>query len=339
MKHKIIKKKDIAGFINSLIGEYRVFAPVQKGRQAFFREIGSGSEVFLDYQNTTNSPKEAFFPQSERLFAYGLDKKGLKLTVPSEEKKRVVFGIRPCDARSFSMLDPVFDGEKYKDVYYLNKRAATIVIGLGCNKPPATCFCTSVAGNPFSTDGLDLLLVDIGEEYAAEAITDKGERFMEGREGFGEASPDNMVSMGKVKESAEASMSPSVKIDGLSEKLPGLFDHPIWDSLHEKCLGCGICTYLCPTCHCFDIIDEAAESTGERVRIWDSCQFKLFTQETSGANPRPAAKDRLKQRIMHKFSYFRDNYDQTACVGCGRCILHCPVNLDIRRILAGINSI
>ncbi len=112
----------------------------------------------------------------------------------------------------------------------------------------------------------------------------------------------------------------------------------MWGDLTETCLGCGVCTYLCPTCHCFDICDEAATAAGERIRVWDSCQFPLFTQEASGANPRPSGKERFRQRIMHKFSYLPKERDMAGCVGCGRCVAECPVNLDIREVLEKLSQ-
>ena len=122
----------------------------------------------------------------------------------------------------------------------------------------------------------------------------------------------------------------------LKKSLDNLFEDPLWNKLAEKCLGCGICTYLCPACHCFDILDEEAGPDGKRIRIWDSCQFPLFTLQTSGFNPRPKVKERFRQRIMHKFSYLVDEHGVFGCSGCGRCVTACPVNLDIRQALNDI---
>jgi ferredoxin len=117
------------------------------------------------------------------------------------------------------------------------------------------------------------------------------------------------------------------------------FEHPFWDTLHKKCLACGTCTFMCPTCHCFDIQDEVKAEDGKRMRNWDSCMFPLFTKETSGHNPRPSQKERWRQRVMHKFRYFVDNFNAIACVGCGRCVMYCPVNMDIRKIVEDISKL
>jgi sulfhydrogenase subunit beta (sulfur reductase) len=117
-----------------------------------------------------------------------------------------------------------------------------------------------------------------------------------------------------------------------------MIESPFWNRVHEKCIGCGACTFLCPTCHCFDISDEAQGKSGRRVRSWDSCLFPLYSLETSGHNPRPSGRERTRQRLMHKFNYFPKNFKKVACVGCGRCILYCPVNFDIRQALKEINA-
>jgi NAD-dependent dihydropyrimidine dehydrogenase PreA subunit len=117
------------------------------------------------------------------------------------------------------------------------------------------------------------------------------------------------------------------------------FEHPFWATIHGKCLACGTCTYLCPTCHCFDISDEVKGSDGVRIRSWDSCMFPLFTKETSGHNPRTSQKERWRQRTMHKFKYYVDNFKAISCVGCGRCVMYCPVNIDIRKIIEDISKL
>jgi sulfhydrogenase subunit beta (sulfur reductase) len=338
MKTKTIKKQDIASFLEALLTEYKVLAPVERDERVSFEEISSGNEVVLDYQNTTMSPKGVLFPQTERLFSYSTTNHSPDIAAPSFEKKpQLIFGIRPCDARSFLLFDLVFDGE-YSDPYYINRRGNTLLVSMGCVRPPAPCFCTSVGGGPFSTDGSDLLLIETGDEYLIQIVTDKGAQLLEER-GFKDAGKDALTLAQKAIKAAEASMGAGVAIDGLKEKLDRGFENPIWQELTEKCLGCGVCTYLCPTCHCFDIVDEAEGSIGQRIRTWDSCQFPLFTLQASGVNPRPTVKERFRQRIMHKFSYMIEICNQIGCVGCGRCVTECPVNLDIRHVIESISRL
>jgi ferredoxin len=338
MKPKILAKKAVAKFLDDLLEEYEVFAPMKREVLVVFDGLHSGGEACLDYKNSKRPPKEMLFPQSEILFTYtSIDDPSKIETPPSPEKPRLLFGTRPCDARNSLLLDKVFNGEQYKDTYYRDRRASLVVVGIGCIQPCPTCFCTSVGGGPFSREGSDILLIDIGDDYVAQVVSDQGEKLLEGRD-LEDAGTDKLSLVKKVIRDAEASMTSEVKIDGLTEKLGKIYDDPIWGPLTEKCLSCGVCTYLCPTCHCFDIVDEGRDSGGKRIRIWDTCQFPLFTLQASGANPRPSNKERLRQRFMHKFKYFVDDYGQIGCVGCGRCIRECPVNLDIRQVVTALSN-
>jgi len=338
MKESEIAKTEVVNLLDTLIKEYRVFAPVEQNGFITFQEIHSGSEAFLDYINSKKPPKEIFFPQSERLFSYDLSRgEGWDVEEPASEKKqRIIFGIRPCDARSLVLLDNVFDGKPYKDPYYTDKRKNTTIIALGCNHPGSTCFCTSLRGGPFSQEGSDLLLIDIGQKYILQVVTEKGEKITKKYNEVKEAEDHSLSLMQDTIKTAEASMKSKIDVQKITEKLGSIFDDPFWDLISEKCLGCAVCTYLCPTCHCFDITDEVISQAGERVRTWDSCAFPSFTLEASGVNPRPSNKERYRQRIMHKFDYFVASHGMAACVGCGRCIKECPVNLDIRVVLNSI---
>jgi len=330
---KTIRKKDVASFLDSLVQDYKVFAPLRRDGLILFETIASGSEAFLEYQNSKMSPKDMLFPQSERLFSYSSTKDEVHIEAPPAEKMpQLIFGIRPCDAIGFTLLDKVFGGN-HRDPYYKTRRDRTLVVSLGCVRPQGTCFCTSVGGGPFSVEGSDLSLIDIGDEYVVRISSKKGAKFLE-KSGLANAEETTLALAEEVIETAEAGIRLSFALEGLNHALNKMFNDPVWQELTEKCLGCGVCTYLCPTCHCFDIADEAGSVDGERVRTWDSCQFPLFTLQASGVNPRPTVKERFRQRIMHKFSYLIDDQEQIGCVGCGRCVIECPVNLDIRRVLA-----
>lgn len=327
----IISKKDLAGFLDGLLGEYEVLAPVKQDGNVDFQKINSGEQAYLQYSNSKKPPKGILFPQSEKLFCYETTQDGVKVEESYDDAKKVIFGIRPCDAKSFTMLDSAFKNDQYEDPYYYKRRENSVVVGFGCNQPCGTCFCTSVGSGPFDTTGSDVFLTDMGEEYLVEAVTDKGKAFL-AKYKLQDGSPD----ASKIK---EAAVVPSkVNLEGLKGKLDVNFYDEIWNSLWEKCLGCAACTYLCPTCHCFDIVEEADGGKGCRIRNWDACMFPLFTLHGSGHNPRTTGKERVRQRIMHKFKYFQDKFEQTACVGCGRCIKNCPVNLDIRVLLDTIQQ-
>jgi sulfhydrogenase subunit beta (sulfur reductase) len=334
---KILRKDRLPGFLERLVAERRVFAPVKEGEVILIREIDSPSQVILQYRNAKESPKSVLFPQRESLFRYRMEKGKAEVDVPSGETKgRVLFGIRPCDARGLSLLDKVFSGG-CSDPYYIDKRSSTVVVSLACADPNPSCFCLSMGGGPCSAEGSDVLLLDLGDRYVAEAVTEKGAALLKD-EAFEESDGTSLDLAEKVKKKAGASMQPLAKKENLEQKLDRLFNDPVWKDLAESCLGCGICTYLCPTCHCFDLCDEASGQAGERIRVWDTCQFPLFTQQASGFNPRPTVRERFRQRIMHKLSYLPKSQSMTGCVGCGRCVTECPVNLDIREVMVSLSE-
>ncbi len=331
---KNISKKNMNGFIQSLTRDYIILAPINVDGIFAFKPLDNSPGIEPNYQNSKKPPKEVFFPQSETMFRY---RNGKVVSTEKVSQKMVLLAIRPCDAKANLLLDNVFKQKDYEDVYYINKRENSIIIGLGCNRPLGTCFCTSFGGGPFSKEGLDVLLIDIGDKYLVDVVTDRGKEFLTYK--FSKATEEELKLAGKIRNESEKSIKSRVDTKALKEKLDKILEHPFWDKLSEKCIECGVCSYLCPTCHCFDIADEVVNSQGERVRNWDSCMFPLFTLQTSGHNPRPTGRERMRQRVMHKFNYFVENYEEMACVGCGRCIMNCPVNIDIRKVLKEIPKI
>jgi sulfhydrogenase subunit beta (sulfur reductase) len=340
MEKRLIKKEALAGIAKKVAEEFLVWAPVKKEDNVLFVPLQKDEEPFFAYLNSKNAPKNVFFPHTETMMKYTRTPKGMVFS--AEENKAeasVLFGVRPCDARSFVLLDMLFDQEKYKDQYYINKRNNTTIIALACVQPPyATCFCTSVDGEPVDDKGADILLTDIGGDYLVEFVTPKGEKLAKY---FGETKADAAADSKKkeIAEKAKQAISSKIPAHEVKSILDNNFEHPFWATIHGKCLACGTCTYLCPTCHCFDISDEAKGGDGVRIRSWDSCMFPVFTKETSGHNPRTSQKERWRQRVMHKFKYYVDNFEAIACVGCGRCVMSCPVNLDIRKVIEDISKL
>ncbi|MDI6708585.1 MAG: 4Fe-4S dicluster domain-containing protein [Candidatus Thermoplasmatota archaeon] len=339
---RIILKPKIQEFVSKLLKEYELYAPVKENDLINFSAINTNSEIAYDYYNSTKPPKQILFTQSETLFKFKLGRKSAEIEMPENSKKeKIILGIRPCDAKSFSLLDKVFDNE-YKDNYYLTKRRSTILIGLSCPNPKATCFCTSLGSTPFSKENLDLLLTDIGESYYVEIVTERGAKTIKvADELFSKPTKKEEEKRAEAQVEAEKKIVRHLSINKIPDQLEDIYDATIWESIGEKCIGCGICAYLCPTCHCFDINDElsASRTKGARIRTWDYCTHQIYTLQTSGFNPRPTQKYRVRNRIYHKFKYLHDNFNILGCVGCGRCIEHCPVNIDVTEILSKINSV
>jgi sulfhydrogenase subunit beta (sulfur reductase) len=329
-----IDKEHTADFLNKLIKSYRVVAPVNNEKMIRFQEISSSDEIETEYTNTLFASKEILFPQTEVLFTV---KKKYGKTVIEEpapiEKDWIIFGVRPCDAQGLENSFKVFASGLHKDKAYLEKRERTIVIGLACDEPMNTCFCTSVGGSPSGRVGMDMLFTDLGDKYYVEVLTERGLGLIDQAEGTEQLSEKDLDEAKGIWESAEKSIKKIDDIEKLEAKLEEMFDDPIWDDLSQKCIGCGTCAFMCPTCLCFDILDEETPEGVKRIRIWDTCQFPLFTLHGSGHNPRPSSKERVRQRVMHKFCYFPHEHGHTSCVGCGRCIRECPVDYDVRETL------
>lgn len=335
---KKIRKDEMGSLIDGLLKTFEVLAPVRTGNNAEFKRVNHADEICLDFANSRIPPKKMFFPQSEVLFRYR--KKETTFQIESTEdshKERILLGVRPCDIHAVKLLDRVFDGDVHRDPYFLGKREKTIIIAMGCHQPAMTCFCSSMESSPFSREGADIFLTDIGPAYTVDILTSRGKQILDGRR-LKDASSDEIEKGKQIESTAEQNLATQVARTGLREKLDQIVDSEFWRHVHEKCIGCGICTFLCPTCHCFDILDEGRDTKGQRVRHWDSCLFPLYTQEASGNNPRPTGRERMRQRIMHKFNYFVESFGKTACVGCGRCVTYCPVNLDIRRVIEQIRD-
>jgi ferredoxin len=197
-----------------------------------------------------------------------------------------------------------------------------------------------VGGGPFDEEGLDVLLTDVGEVFLARVLTPKGEQLMEASGSF-EPADQGLVERAKaLDQEAREKIESKVDTSMLAEKdTLALYGADFWEAVHFSCVNCGICTYLCPTCWCFDIQDETHGRAGHRIRNWDACMFPLFTLHASGHNPRGQKIDRVRQRFMHKLKYYVDTYKNgVACVGCGRCVQHCPVNIDIREVITLMNE-
>lgn len=331
-----LPKEDLVKFLDSCREEYKVYGPAHDNGDVILRELAPDESPELQYSNFTLTPKSFFFPRCEVLCSY----KGDELRdVPIPDEKILVFGMRPCDARGMVLLDKVF-GEfgKGRDPYYAQRRENSVVIGLACSDPAESCFCTSVGGDPAGAEGSDILAACVKDGLLLESRTDKGQALMM-RAGDLLSSPPADVEAEMERTAGEARKRiPVLALEGLKEKLDADFDSELWDRIAAVCLGCGLCTYQCPTCHCFDITDEGKSGEGQRIRTWDSCQYALFTMHASGHNPRPQKTQRMRQRILHKFLYTVDNIGDQFCVGCGRCVKHCPVNLDIREALTALRE-
>ena len=336
---KVLSKKAFPQWVKKL-ESYTIYSPRQDGDFWNYEVIKNSEIIDLDYLNTVLSPKKIIFPQREVLLEFSTsNEEELKVNeVLPEETPSVIFGVRPCDAKALTLTDKVFGGD-FKDPYYWKRRNSTALVGLTCNTPPSpNCFCLSVDGSPHSKEGLDILMTDLGDKYYAESFTKKGDELLNlAKALFKNPTAKDKKDLEKIQAESKKKIQRQIKATKkIPPKLKEMFNSSFWDEESLSCLRCGICTYLCPTCHCFDMNDEVTSSSpikGERVRTWDNCQFPDFTMHSSGHNPRPDKAARLRQRILHKFQYFVELYKNYQCTGCGRCISKCPVGIDIIEVL------
>ena len=297
--------------------------------------VTSAEAISLQGGNTRLPLKRQFLPITEVLLEFekgeGGDVDVRPEPLPSADEV-VVLGCRPCDAAALEALDKVFQWD-YDDLRYRSRRQRTTIVAFACTEPQAECFCTSLGGSPHDSRQSDAL-VFFGEsgQVLVQVNTEKGQKLVE-RLG----ATVRPAAQG-VKPPAPPQLQPAFDPEKIKHWLDENFESESWTETAMRCLGCGACSYLCPTCHCFDIVDEGTWIRGRRLRNWDCCSGALFTAHASGHNPRPDQASRCRQRVMHKFKYFPERFGQVACVGCGRCVRACGVGRRLTAILAEIES-
>lgn len=335
----MLRKDKLQALLTLLQARYRIYAPVVRAREVRFDRLLPDERVSLDYRNTPKAPKNLFFPQKERMlrFASPLDTFDRVLDVPVDATPSLVVGLRPCDARGLLLLDRVFVSDAYVDPYYRARRENTMVFSLACDHPRQTCFCHAFDSGPYDRAGADVFMRDAGEDYIVEATSVRGEELLASLTLEPVDNTRSVAAVG-IQTQSERSLAEVEPVRGVESWLQSLFDNPVWAQVAEKCLACGTCTYACPGCHCFNIEDRVQASGGERVRAWDGCMYPMFTAHASGHNPRPDQAARWRQRTLHKFAYLPQNVSLYGCVGCGRCIVSCPVRLDIRDVLRRVRE-
>jgi len=338
MPDYVIAKDKAAQWLAKLGERYAVCAPAADGIS--FERVSDYGAALPPAGNTRRPPKEMFLPASQTLFRFREGEQGVEVTAqPAQSasaQPRLLAGVRPCDAAALRLLDTVFSEaySGYEDPYYRAARSGIPVISLLCAEPLEGCFCGDAPAVDLASPAADVALTDLGDRYFAEAKSDTGQALVgAGGDLFSPASDADRAARDQAAAGLRQLTTEGLPLAEMREKLRGLHQSPLWRELSQKCLRCGVCSFLCPTCHCFDIQDEAFGTQGYRYRCWDTCQFTDFTLMTSGENPRRDSAERLKQRICHKLEYLPDRTEMVYCVGCGRCVRLCPVGMDVRETI------
>lgn len=338
---KRLRIDDLDKMVTNLADNYRVYVPVDNDGVIEFKLFKPGTAIAWEYQNSTKPPKDVIFPQTQEMFRYDIKKdQGVVIkSEKNEEKPVVIVGLRPCDAHALTKVDCNFEGE-FIDPYYFNNRNNTKLIGLGCTDPCFNCFCSSMGGSPHSYKGLDALIVKLTDANIIEAVTETGVNlFKEISVTDEKVSQDIIDRISEQKQKSGEKITRVVEPPVIDELDMEFFNDKIWEEIGERCISCGICVFVCPTCRCFDIQDEATSRHGRRIRVWDTCQFPEYTVHASDYNPRPARTNRVRNRVLCRLKYTVDKFGVNYCTGCGRCITHCPVNIDIVESFAMAKSV
>ena len=312
-----------------------LYLPVDnKAGQAEFRTWEQGVEMSRAL-NTTRSAKDFFFPQMENMMEFKVEGKKIELIdTRSETEDFVVFGVRACDARSFTILDKVFLVDPV-DTYYANRRAHGTIVTLACTRPTETCFCSAFDIDPANPEG-DIAAWMTETELYLKALTEKGTALLDSVADLLEDAEETAVDEQKKAIGEIMAKLPlqNLPLDAFKpEKMLEFFDSPKWKTLSESCLGCGTCTFVCPTCQCYDIKDFDTGHGVKRFRCWDICMYSDFTKMAHG-NSRLSQVERFRQRFMHKLVYFpANNNGEFGCVGCGRCLSKCPISMNIVKVM------
>ena len=314
-----------------------VFAPVEQGDLVTWRRWQPGDGLKLDGACADNSPKDIVFPQWEDLMQFRREGKAIEIAEqPRCGEEYVIFGARACDIRALQVLDKVFLAEP-ADTFYAARRERGTIVGLACREPGKSCFCGVFGVDPAMPEA-DAVLWETDGEFAFEAYTEKGRKLVKDWP-CEERGVDLAALQREIREKAARQPYAALSLEGIEARSQTeLFDSPLWQKLSVACLGCGSCTFACPTCQCYDIRDYDAGSGVRRYRCWDSCMYSDFTL-MAGGQPRATQAQRFRQRFMHKLRYFPENNGGVySCVGCGRCVRKCPMGLHIARVIKALGE-
>ncbi len=329
----LIPGKDLSSLFEALKRYGVIYGPVKTGERSYaFRRVKSLDEVDLLYARTLMPPKKLFMRPKEDIFIFDKGEQEFR-EIPDEEEGFVVFGVHACDINALNLLDRVYLNEA-PDRYYSDRRGRSLLVGVSC-RPDEHCFCEST-GTSFVNDGFDLFLHEIGDRHLIRVGSEKGYEVVKGLS-LRSVSPVDVEEYKASVNAREKQFMKDFNSSGLQTALDLSFADPVWKEYGDKCLGCGSCSMVCPTCRCWDMKDHTNLdlTTGARTRMWYSCTLADHGLVAGGLNFRPSTTERLRNRFNCKGSLAGGTLN---CVGCGRCTAYCPAGIDFVEVMRRVRG-
>ncbi len=328
MSFKIMPKGALPEWVDWLKNQFRVVGPTAQHGQYVFAELATADDLVLDYRSSILPPKKYLLPPREKLFTFTTD--GMQVRASIEAEPTVILGVHTCDMHAIQLLDRVHD-TGYADQHYQARRQNTYLVSIECLNPcMPDSFCKSM-GTLTVPENYDLHFTDLGSNYGIDIGSDKGEELITGFPSVWDPTQEDYERINQVM--AEKWPRFSYRLDFDVTELPDLLalsnKSSLWNELGDICLGCGMCTKVCPTCYCFDVSDDVdlPLEKGTRTRVWDSCQVDQFAMVAGGHDFRSSRALRQRHRFMRKGKYQMEAYGLIGCVGCGRCAAACLVHI------------
>ena len=342
-----LEQSQVEILMNKLAESYELFGPRRDevSGEVIFDRLGNPRQLDLSAPIPYNPPNYILFPHYEEILKYRYDRKTKKVALEriNHLKPKALVGLRACDLNGLMCLDRFFLGQEFVDEVYLEHRKKLFLISNTCVRPFPQCFCVCTDSGPAAREGFDLDLTRVGERYLVEVGSKKGQKMVE-ELGLKEAGAEAAGLKKKVVDESVSSfdalaLENKAWISRATNRLTTGFIKPeVWEYIGQQCFECGACSFVCPTCSCFNVEDvNRLDGTTDRVRTWDSCSFEGYTKMAGDHNPRKPVEDRRNKRFFCKLSYSQSKkYLRPGCVGCGRCARVCPGDIGLPNVVTYI---